>query len=211
MREAIGILGGTFDPVHYGHLMAAEFACSEFKLTKVLLMLSARPPHKREESILDLKHRLRMLELAAKDNDCLQVSDLELNRPGHSFTVDTVRYLRKHWPDKEIYFIMGSDVLFTIDTWKDADELFRLCKFIVVTRPGYRLEKDHPQYSRLPAALWDNLFYLEIPGFDFSSTDIRKRVSQGKTIKYLLPPAVEQYIGDHDLYQKLGDENVDEK
>jgi len=205
LRQAIGILGGTFDPVHYGHLMAAEFARSEFHLSKVLLMLSARPPHKREASILDQDHRHQMLKLAVAGNPFLEVSTLELSRPGHSFTIDTIRYLLEHRPQQDIYFIMGSDNLFTIHTWKDADALCSLCKFILVTRPGYKLEKNHPQYEKVPKTLWENLFYLEIPGFEYSSTDIRSRVRQGKTIKYLVPPGVEQYIREHDLYRIQGD------
>lgn len=206
MRNAIGILGGTFDPIHYGHLIAAEFARSEFHLSKVLLMLSARPPHK-EATILDQEHRHQMLQLATLDNHNLEVSALELNRPGHSFTIDTIRYLQKHRPQQDIYFIMGADVLSTIHTWKEPDELCRLCKFIVVTRPGYSLERNLPQYEKVPISLWNNTFFLEIPGFDFSSTDIRYRVNQGKTIKYLLPAAVEQYIRDNELYAKSGEEN----
>lgn len=208
MTEATGIMGGTFDPVHYGHLMAAEFARSEFKLAKVLLMLAARPPHKQEELILDEEHRLEMLKLAIGDNKLLEVSSLELNRPGRSYTIDTIKYFREHFPEKKIYFIMGSDALFTMHTWKQVNELSQLCKFIVVTRPGYLLKKDDPQYARLPSGLWDNISYLEIPGFDFSSTDIRKRVSQDKPIKYLVPPKVEQYIRHHGLYREMGKEDA---
>lgn len=205
MREAIGILGGTFDPVHYGHLMAAEFARHEFQLDKVLLMLSARPPHKQGASVLDQNHRLVMLELAIADNQYLEVSDLELNRAGYSFTIDTVRYLKDQEPERQVYFIAGSDMLFTFHTWKDPEELCRLCRFIIVTRPGYRLERESPQLGKVPAALWKHLYSLEVPGFGFSSTDIRQRIRQGKTIKYLLPPAVEQYIKDQGLYLGPGE------
>ncbi len=200
MREAIGILGGTFDPIHYGHLMAAEFARHEYQLNKVLLMLSARPPHKRGVSILDENHRMEMLKLAIADNQYLAASDLELNRSGYSFTIDTIRYFKGRNPGQQIYFIAGSDMLFTFHTWKDFEELCHLCKFIIVTRPGYQLERESPQFSRVPAALWEHLSVLEVPGFGFSSTDIRYRVSLRKTIKYLLPPAVEQYIKDQGLY-----------
>ena len=201
MTQAIGIMGGTFDPIHYGHLMAAEFARSEFGLAKVLLMLAARPPHKKEELILDEEHRLEMLKLAIDDNKLLEVSTLELNRPGNSYTIDTIKYFMDHCPEKKIYFIMGSDTLFTMHTWKQVNDLSRLCKFIIVTRPGYLLSKDDPQYARLPSGLWDNAAYLEIPGFEFSSTNIRDRVKQGKTIKYLVPPQVEQYIRQHSIYR----------
>ena len=102
---------------------------------------------------------------------------------------------------------MGSDALFTLHTWKEVNQLSRLCNFIVVTRPGYQLKKDDPQYARLPSDFWDNVSNLEIPGFDFSSTDIRTRVKQGKTIKYMVPPQVEQYIRRHGIY-KLGEEDV---
>lgn len=207
MKQAIGIMGGTFDPIHYGHLTAAEFARAEFKLAKVLLMLAARPPHKQEELILDEEHRLEMLKLAIRDNKFLEVSALELNRPGYSYTIDTIRYFLDNCPQKKIYFIMGADALFTLHTWKEVDQLSRLCNFIVVTRPGYQLKKEDPQYDRLPPGFWDNVSNLEIPGFDFSSTEIRARVKQGKTIKYMVPPQVEQYIRRHNIY-KLGEEDA---
>lgn len=203
MHENIAIMGGTFDPVHYGHLMAAEFAQCEFDLNKVILMLSARPPHKNGESVLNNEHRLEMLKLAAADSKIFEVSTLELDRPGYSYTIDTIRCFQDHYPEKTIYFIMGSDALFSFHTWKKAEQLSTMCRFIVVTRPGYKLEKNHPQYANLPAGLWENINFLEVPGFDFSSTDIRNRVRQGKPIKYLVPPEVEQYIKQHGLYKGL--------
>lgn len=202
MAQNIAIMGGTFDPVHYGHLMAAEFAQNEFDLDKVVLMLSARPPHKTGDFISDQEHRLNMLKLAVAGNAVFEISTLEIDRPGYSYTIDTIKYFQKHYPKKAIYFIMGSDALISFHTWKEADQLSLLCKFIIVTRPGYKLEKNDLQCQRRPAGLEDNIYYLEAPGFDFSSTDIRNRVRQGKPIKYLVPPQVEQYIKNHGLYRR---------
>ena len=199
--NSIGIMGGTFDPVHYGHLIAAEFARHEFKLDRVIFMPAARPPHKEINDVLNSEHRYKMVKLAIQANPFFKISDLEMKRTGKSYTIDTIRYFLEHYPGSDIYFIMGADSLLMMDTWKDYRELSGLCRFVVVTRPGYVIERSDPALKNLPPILWERMEFLPIPGLDISSTDIRHRVAENRSIKYLLPLEVEQYILDQGLYR----------
>jgi len=195
-------MGGTFDPIHYGHLIAAECARQEFSLQRVVFLPAARPPHKNEDNILDPGHRLHMVQLAIMGNPAFELSTLEINRQGPSYTIDSIEYFRHCFPESEIYFIMGMDSLLIFHTWKEYQRLAGLCKFIVCTRPGYVMDQSAPGLVELPGILWDNLETLQIPGLDISSSDIRGRVRRGLTIKYLLPAAVEEYIHREGLYLK---------
>lgn len=201
--KSLGILGGTFDPVHYGHLLAGEWAREVYHLDQLIFIPSARPPHKDLSGVLDSEHRYRMVELAVQDNPGFSVSKLELERPGLSYTVDTVRYYLQAYPGIHIYFIIGADALQLMYTWKDVEQLVDLCRFIVVTRPGYELDRNDPALQTLPASLWTGLTLLSIPGLEISSSDIRQRVNAGHSIRYLLPPKVEKYIEEHHLYINL--------
>ncbi|MGI5880318.1 MAG: nicotinate-nucleotide adenylyltransferase [Syntrophomonadaceae bacterium] len=200
--QRVAILGGTFDPIHYGHLVAAEIARYQFQLDRVIFMPAARPPHKELNSILSRNHRYRMVCLAIEDNQAFIISDLEMQRPGNSYTIDTIDYFISQQPQDSFYFIMGMDSLLSMHSWKDIARLSTLCQFIVVTRPNYVLDLDMPSLQQLPQQLWDNLHIMAIPGVDISSTDIRQRVREGQPIKYLLPAQVEQYVNDHGLYQR---------
>ncbi|NLT20379.1 MAG: nicotinate-nucleotide adenylyltransferase [Syntrophomonadaceae bacterium] len=199
--QRIAILGGTFDPIHYGHLVAAEMARYQFQLDRVIFMPAARPPHKEINSVLSRDHRYQMVCLAIKDNPAFTISDLEMQRSGNSYTVDTMDYFISQQPQDTFYFIMGMDSLLSMHSWKDIGRLSTLCQFIVVTRPNYVLDRNIPSLQQLPLQLWDNLHIMAIPGMDISSTDIRQRVREGQPIKYLLPDQVEQYIDDHGLYR----------
>ncbi|HQA07817.1 MAG TPA: nicotinate-nucleotide adenylyltransferase [Syntrophomonadaceae bacterium] len=200
-RKAIGILGGTFDPVHYGHLVAAQYAAYGFHLNRVIFMPAAQPPHKNAVNVLEARHRLAMIQLAIADNPVFEMSTLEIERSGISYTVDTVETMLRTYPDMDLYFIMGMDSLYILDTWKDVQRLVAMCRFIVVTRPNYCLNRSEPALQAVPEQFWDRADFLEIPAMDISSTDLRARVRQGKPIRYLVPPAVEKYIYDHALYQ----------
>jgi nicotinate-nucleotide adenylyltransferase len=199
--KSLGILGGTFDPIHYGHIVAAECARDAFELDRVILIPAARPPHKDLEGVLDSRHRFNMVELAAGDNPDFEVSSMELDRKGLSYTVETVASFQQIYPAADIYFILGTDALLLIKTWKELDRLIKLCRFILVTRPGYQLNLDDDSFRDIPSSLWDKTLILPIPGLFISSSDIRQRVSEGKTIKYLVPAAVGKYIEDNNLYQ----------
>lgn len=199
--NSLGIMGGTFDPIHYGHLIAAEYARHEFNLEQVIFMPAARPPHKEIEQVLDSNHRYAMVNRAITGNPSFAISDLEMKRRGNSYTIDTIRHFLEQYPGTAIYFIMGADSLLTIDTWKDYKTLAQLCHFIVVTRPGYVINDNEPVFKKLPAVVWDHIHFLPIPGLDISSSDIRERVITGRPIKYLLPLDVEQYIVETGLYR----------
>jgi len=200
--KALGLMGGTFDPVHFGHLIAAENSRSEFGLDRVIFIPAAHPPHKEQESVLQTGHRLQMVKLAISSNPYFEISTLEQERQGPSYTVDTVEYFRSRFPDIQIFFIMGMDSLLMFDTWQDYGRLAGLCRFIVVTRPGYVMDTSQPSLANLPQQLRENLSLLEIPGMDISSSDIRRRVRMGLPIKYMLPSAVEGYIMEQGLYRE---------
>ncbi len=201
VSKKLAVIGGTFDPVHYGHLIAAEHARVELGIDKVIFIPTGRPPHKANETVTDWEHRCKMLQLALEDNPAFKLSALEGPQRGISYTIDTIRRLRSINPDSTIYFMMGNDALLTIDTWKDYRQLIELCYFVVVTRPNYTIERSHPVLAALPDDWWQQMKQVEIPGMDISSTDIRRRVAGGKTIKYLLPNAVEKYILQNNLYR----------
>jgi nicotinate-nucleotide adenylyltransferase len=203
-KSALGIIGGTFNPIHNGHLLAAEYARCELGLEKVIFIPAARPPHKEGMDILDGETRLLMIELAIEGNPDFVVSSLELTRPGPSYTVDTLNHYQAHYPGKSIYFIMGADSLLLINTWKNVDILAEKGRFVVVTRPGYRFEWEKDPLVSLPGVLREGLIFLEIPGIDVSSSEIRKRVRDGKSIRYMLPDKVESYIREKGLYIDKG-------
>jgi nicotinate-nucleotide adenylyltransferase len=199
--KTLGIIGGTFDPVHYGHLTAAECARCAFNLDKVVFMLSAQPPHKKRQEISGSEERLTMLKQAVADNPAFEISTLELERKGYSYTVDTIQYYLDTYPEVNIYFILGFDALLLLNTWKEVTRLVGLCQFIAVARPGYQLDRNDIAFKNVPDILWDNLHLVEMPGNLVSSSDIRDRVKNGETIKYLVPPPVEQYIYEKGLYR----------
>ncbi len=202
-RKALGILGGTFDPVHYGHLVAAQYAAYGFQLDRVIFVPTAQPPHKDTQEVLNAAHRLAMVKLAIADNPIFELSRLEIDRSGISYTVDTIEALRQTYPGTDIYFIMGMDSIYILDTWKDIERLVDMCRFIVVTRPAYQLDRNQPALQQVPEKFWAQADFLEVPAVDISSTNLRYRVQQGQPIRYLLPPAVEQYIYDNSLYREV--------
>ena len=194
-------MGGTFDPVHFGHLVAAEGVRHEFNLDKVIFVPSGRPPHKTENKITSPSHRLSMTELAIASNPFFEVSSLEVKRPGLSYTIDTVLNFHSKYDALELYFITGGDALLEILTWKDVDKLFDLCKFIAVTRPGYSFDNLGEKIPGLPETYMKNIHIMEVPALAISSTDIRGRIRTGRPIKYLLPETVEYYINSCNLYK----------
>ncbi|MGI9950841.1 nicotinate-nucleotide adenylyltransferase [Moorellaceae bacterium AZ2] len=199
--QHVGLMGGTFDPIHYGHLVAAEEARDEFKLERVIFIPSGHPPHKKDCLVTPAEHRYRMTVLATASNHYFEVSRIEIDRPGLSYTIDTVTEFRRLLgPEPELYFITGADAILEILHWKDVEDLLRKCRFIAATRPGFPLEKLKDLKPQLPPDGWQRIHFLEVPALAISSTDIRRRVREGKTIKYLLPEAVEEYIRREGLY-----------
>lgn len=204
MRK-IGLFGGTFDPIHYGHLVLAECAFYECGLDRVIFIPAARPPHKKGEAVLESDYRFQMVSLAIEDNPYFEISPLEQYRPGYSYTIDTVHSFMSRYPEAELYFITGWDALLEIGTWKDAMELVRLCRFVTAARPGYEMVKDDERLRGLPEVFWANLLVIEVPGVDISSTKLRERFASGKPVRYLLPPVVEEYIRKHKFYLERED------
>lgn len=198
----IGIMGGTFDPIHIGHLVAAEEARAVFKLDKVIFVPNRQPPHKPGVPVTPPEHRYAMVVLSIYTNPFFEVSRIEIDRPGPSYAVDTVRELRNIYPGAELFFITGADAIAEILSWKESDEIVKMCKFIAVTRPGYDIERARERIRTLDGA---HVEFLRVTEINVSSTEIRRRVKEGKPIKYLVPEAVESYIYKHKLY--VGDED----
>lgn len=198
----IGILGGTFNPVHLGHLILAQDACELFELAKVLFVPCAQAPHKSATVLASSEHRLAMLQAAIEDDPRFEVSDLELQRGGISYSVDTVRELKSRQPHAELCFIIGSDSLAELHLWKDVETLLTLCRFMILSRPGTDDETGWRQVRRLPSPWPDRLLAQSRTGHrvEISSSNIRHRVAEGLSIRYLVPPAVEMYVVEHHLY-----------
>jgi len=196
----VGVFGGTFDPIHIGHLVSAEEAWVELKLERVVFIPAGLPPHKLDHVVSPVEHRLAMLELAIASNPHFAVSRVDMDRFGPSYTADTIELLRDEWgPGVEIYFIMGSDSLLDILTWHDPRRLIRLCRFVVLSRPGYQVDLD--ELDALLPGVASRVQMLNAPELAISSTDIQRRVREGLSIKYQVPEAVEDYIYQHKLYQ----------
>jgi len=199
-HRRIGVLGGTFDPIHIAHLAIAEEARTQLGLDKVVFVPAGLPPHKMDVHVSPAEHRLAMVKLAIADNPHFEVSRVDIDRFGPCYTVDTIALLRKEWePDVEIYFIMGSDSLADILTWHKPDRLIRLCRIVAVGRPGYRVDMDELERC-LPGAS-QRILFINSPQLDVSSSEIQRRVRAGESIKYQVPEAVERYIYEHGLYR----------
>lgn len=203
--KSIAIMGGTFNPIHYGHLVTAEAARAEYQLDKVLFVPNRQPPHKKDYPVTAAKHRYHMTVLATITNPHFYVSRIELDRPAPSYTIDTLRSVREVFgPGVKVYFISGADAILDILTWKDVDEVMEMCYFIAATRPGYPLEELGRRLGYLKEKYAHKVYCVEVPALAISSTDIRERVAQNRPIKYLLPESVEYYIYKYKLYQDEG-------
>lgn len=187
----LGVMGGTFDPIHFGHLVAASEAASAFHLDKVLFVPTGEPWQKQE--ITSSSHRVEMTKLAIAGNSLFEISTIDVDRSGPTYTVDTLRDIHTAYPAADVFFITGADSISQIDTWKDSELIWPLANFVGVTRPGHSLE--------VPKSARGEVSLLEIPALAISSTDIRARVKAGKPIDYLLPNAVIDYIHANHLYQ----------
>lgn len=199
----LGTMGGTFDPIHYGHLITAEEARVQFALSQVLFVPNRYPPHKEIDGVTDPEHRYQMTLLATMTNPHFAVSRIEIDRPGPSFTIDTIQALRQTYSSHEIFYITGADAILQITRgeWTRAADLLSLCEFIAASRPGFPLDEEDLRRQNATGRRLDNVHLMEIPALAISSTDIRHRVASGRPIKYLVPDAVEAYILKHGLYR----------
>lgn len=198
--KKIGIMGGTFDPIHIGHLLIAEYARISFKLDKILFIPTGNPPHKKKKHITSDMHRYNMVLLATNSNENFLLSTIEMDREGVTYTIDTINALKSIYDNTDFYFIMGADSLLQIYSWKDYEKLLNMCKFIVAKRPGYKDNKLDEVKSDLNLKYNSQIFIMEGPLLDISSSQIRERVKKGISITYLVPRAVEIYIYKHKLY-----------
>ena len=187
----IGVMGGTFDPIHHGHLVAASEVAQWFELDEVVFVPTGRPWQKEEVS--PSEHRYLMTVIATASNPRFTVSRVDIDRSGPTYTIDTLRDLKALRPDAELFFITGADAIAQILSWRDHDELWDLAHFVAVSRPGHVLNTDG-----LPS---DDVSQLEIPALSISSTDCRDRVRRGHPVWYLVPDGVVQYIAKHHLYR----------
>ncbi|NDH66199.1 MAG: nicotinate-nucleotide adenylyltransferase [Microbacteriaceae bacterium] len=187
----LGVMGGTFDPIHHGHLVAASEVASAFNLDGVLFVPTGEPWQK--TAVTDGEHRYLMSVIATASNPRFTVSRVDIDRDGPTYTIDTLKDVAAAFPDAELFFITGADAIKQILEWKDVDQIWSLAHFVAVTRPGHLLE--------LPLAPKGAISVLEIPALAISSTDVRARVAAGNPVWYLVPDGVVQYIGKHNLYQ----------
>ncbi|MGF6824539.1 nicotinate-nucleotide adenylyltransferase [Microbacterium sp. ZKA21] len=187
----IGVMGGTFDPIHHGHLVAASEVAHEFDLDEVVFVPTGRPWQKR--TVTPSEHRYLMTVIATASNPRFTVSRVDIDRRGDTYTIDTLRDLKNERPDAELFFISGADAVAQILSWRDHDELWDLAHFVAVSRPGHVLSTDG-----LPS---DDVSQLEVPALSISSTDCRQRVQEGEPVWYLVPDGVVQYIAKHHLYR----------
>ena len=195
-RRRVGVMGGTFDPIHHGHLVAASEVQSWFDLDEVVFVPTGQPWQKADREVSPAEDRYLMTVIATAANPRFNVSRVDIDRHGPTYTIDTLRDLAALHPDADLYFITGADAMAALLTWRDHDELFDLAQFVGVTRPGH--EMDDSTLEGLPA---DRITIVEIPALAISSTDCRHRVERGEPVWYLVPDGVVQYIGKHELYR----------
>jgi nicotinate-nucleotide adenylyltransferase len=212
----LGLLGGTFDPVHFGHLRCAQEVLEMLELEKISFIPSSRPPLKQRADLSSFTDRLRMVEAAISDNPAFNAMDLEDSREGFSYTIDTIRsLLRSGDQENDLYFIFGQDAFIDIQKWKDWQEFITICNLVIMTRPGFnwgRLEPALPRYfaSQFTYDKTTDLYigpegktirFRKVTLLEISSTDIRERIRQGKSVRYLVPDSVQEYITKQRLYQ----------
>ena len=212
----IGLFGGTFDPIHWGHIRSAEEVREAFALDRVLFIPASIPPHRRRRPACSARDRFEMVRLAIGGNRRFDISDVELSRPGKSYSIDTIRhYTRRRSPKNSLYFILGLDAFRDIDSWKDVQDIFPLCHLIVTSRP---VNGDSMSYRTIPVAVRKGfcydprrkayhhkdgkyLFFTRLTDIAISASKIRRRMREGKSIRYLVPLEVESYIEKKGLYR----------
>ncbi len=200
--KKLGISGGTFDPIHYGHLIIAEEIREKLGLDRVLFIPSGNPPHKENANVTNAVFRFEMVKHAVSSNPFFYASHIETDRKGHTYTIDTLKRLKEiYGDDTEFYFITGADVVRELTTWKDYEKVFKLCNFVAVLRPGYPASDFLKDVVLLKFEFGANIHEVEAPLIGISSTIIRDRVTRGVSIRYLVPGTVENYIYKKGLYK----------
>lgn len=195
----VGIFGGTFDPIHHGHLIVAEVLMEELGLERVLFLPAGQPPHKIGRVITPVPHRLAMLELAIQGNPHFTISYVDVRRPGPCYTADSLEILKRQYPEDELIFLMGEDSLHDLPTWHDPNRVAAQALLGVALRPGVQVDLE-TVFEKVPAAR-DRVILVPVPLIQIAASDIRRRVAEGRTIRYQVPTIVEEYIYRHQLYR----------
>ncbi|MEO8609601.1 MAG: nicotinate-nucleotide adenylyltransferase [Chloroflexota bacterium] len=198
-KRRIGILGGTFDPPHIGHLILAEYARVALDFERLLFVPAADPPHKRDENKVAIEHRLAMLERAIEGNEYFQISRVDIDRPGPHYSVDMVRLIAESYPHAELYFVMGGDSLRDLPKWYHPAQFIQLCKMAVMRRPDETIQPD--MHEQILPGLAERVVMIDAPLVGISSTMIVERISAGHSARYLVPDAVLAYILECRLYE----------
>ncbi len=202
--KQIGLFGGSFNPIHIGHLWIAESTRDAFHLDKVIYIPAGKNPYKSYETEDERYHRYKMVQLAIGSNPHFDISDIEINKKGTTYTIDTIHHFKKKFPDSQLYFITGSDLMFQINLWKEAQTLMESIEIVTAVRPGYADKELELQIDFLTRNYQAKIHLFHTPELDISSSEIRNRISKGMTNRYLLPEKVEAYIAENRLYhQKL--------
>lgn len=197
--ERLGIIGGTFDPIHLAHVYIAEVAKAALNLDRVIFMVAGSPPHKTNKQISDADVRYKMTEFAIMNKEGLEVSDYEIKEQGLSYTYKTLEHLNNS--NRELYFITGGDCLMNIESWRNVPEILSLCQFVVVTRPGVDNDKLIKQRDYISSKYNSNIVFLEVDGINISSTEIREKISKGEDVSKYLNTEVQKIIADNNLYK----------
>ncbi len=200
LPKKVGIMGGTFDPIHIGHLLLAQQACAQFALDKVLFMPSSQPPHKDTRQVTSAVHRQAMTKLAVQGNSRFIYSDLELLRTGTTYTSDTLTELHTRYPDTIFHFIMGADSLFAVDSWHEPEKIFQQAVILAANRMEVPKEEIKRQIEYLRRRFSGQVCLIDMPDIAISSRDVRKRRKNGLPIRYYVPDSVYEYIMEHQLY-----------
>lgn len=204
MADKIAIFGGSFNPIHFGHLAVAEYALESCGLKKIIFLPNANPPHKRNDDIIPANHRFNMVYLAIKDNELYEISDYEMNKSKPSYTIDTIRHFKKAY-DADVFFIIGADSLYTLNKWKSYEKLIKECSFIVADRncnEGNNLSKEIYEHQKKGG----RIELVKMPKIDITSTLIRDKLLKGEDIKGYVPEAVKDYITKNGLYKSNPEE-----
>ncbi|MBU5483552.1 nicotinate-nucleotide adenylyltransferase [Clostridium sp. MSJ-11] len=198
--EKKAIFGGTFDPIHNGHLHIAYEALYRLNLDRIIFMPSGNPPHKYEKDIADSRIRYEMVKMAIREEEKFEINDYEIRKKNISYTYETLSFFKHNYPKVMWHFLTGVDCLMDFDTWKNIDEIMEMCKLIVFNRPGYDKEKILEQKEKLESEHNKEIIFLDIPLLEISSTEIRKAVKENRNIRYFLPEGVYNTIKELKLY-----------
>lgn len=196
----IAIMGGAFDPIHFGHLATAQTVYEAFDVDRVVLMPLGDAPHKAMEGAT-AGERYEMTMASVEGNDALAVSDMEVSRRGKTYTVDTIAEILKINPKLTIYFVIGADEVFAVDSWREPERLLKMCRFIAVTRPGFSGEREKRKIELIREKYGCDIYFLEVPAIDISSSELRERIRAGRSVEYFMPAEARKYIEKHNLYR----------